>query len=476
MVQDELRAAYRTLLKRTRKMFAANEGLKLPEDDRSKALKTEVKRLSDYGAVLHAPPTVEDKDGNLAAPAMMIEGRGAQLAIGAPGANDTLEHAAVDEAKQEARDRVAKAFAEPGSAEEKAHAEPKQKMQIIPVGQTGVNALALSQKKKLQPEWHAPWKLMRVISGHQGWVRAIAVDPGNEWFVTGASDCTIKCFDLASGTLKLTLTGHISCIRGLAISATRPYMFSVAEDKTVKCWDLEYNKVIRHYHGHLSGVYSCSLHPQLDVLCTGGRDCAVRVWDVRTEREIHCLTGHDNTVVSLKTQANDPQIISGSMDSTIRLWDLVGGKVRTVLTNHKKSVRALALHPRDFSFASGASDHIKKWAFPDGKFVQNLSGHNAIINSMAINEDGVLMAGGDNGTMSFWDYRTGYCFQEELTKVQPGSLESEAGIFASEFDMSGSRLITGEADKSIKIWREDETATQETHPINFKPQLKQSRY
>ena len=62
--------------------------------------------------------------------------------------------------------------------------------------------------------------------------------------------------------------------------------------------------------------------------------------------------------------------------------------MRTVLTNHKKSVRALALHPRDFSFASGASDHIKKWAFPDGKFVQNLSGHNAIINSMAINEDG----------------------------------------------------------------------------------------
>ena len=45
------------------------------------------------------------------------------------------------------------------------------------------------------------------------------------------------------------------------------------------------------------------------------------------------------------------------------------------------------------------------------------------------------MAGGDNGTMSFWDYRTGYCFQEETTKVQPGSLESEAGIFASEFDM-----------------------------------------
>jgi len=453
-------------------MFASNQALKLPEDDRSKALKTEVKRLSDYGAVLHAESAPEGPvPQNTTA---MLEGAAPLLTIGAPGANDILEQAAVDEARQEARNRVAQAFAEPGSAE--ANAEPAQKMQVIPVGKSGVHALALKQAKSLKPEWHAPWKLMRVISGHQGWVRAIAVDPGNEWFVTGASDCTIKCFDLASGQLKLTLTGHISCIRGLAVSATRPYMFSVAEDKTVKCWDLEYNKVIRHYHGHLSGVYSCSLHPTLDVLVTGGRDAAVRMWDIRTERQIHCLTGHDNTIVSLGTQANDPQIISGSMDTTIRLWDIVAGKVRTVLTNHKKSVRALALHPRDFSFASGAADNIKKWAFPDGKFLSNMSGHRAIINTMSINEDGVMMSGGDNGTMSFWDYRTGYCFQEELTQVQPGSLESEAGIFASQFDKTGSRLITGEADKTIKVWREDETATPETHPIHFKKAIKPSRF
>jgi pleiotropic regulator 1 len=35
-----------------------------------------------------------------------------------------------------------------------------------------------------KPEWHAPWKLYRVISGHQGWVRSVTVDPSNEWFVT----------------------------------------------------------------------------------------------------------------------------------------------------------------------------------------------------------------------------------------------------------------------------------------------------
>ena len=53
------------------------------------------------------------------------------------------------------------------------------------------------------PEWHAPWKCMRVISGHTGWVRAVDVDVSNEWFVTGAKDRTIKIWDLASGKLKV---------------------------------------------------------------------------------------------------------------------------------------------------------------------------------------------------------------------------------------------------------------------------------
>jgi pleiotropic regulator 1 len=69
-----------------------------------------------------------------------------------------------------------------------------------------------------KPTWHAPWKLYRVISGHTGWVRSVAVEPGNEWFATGAADRMIKIWDLASGKLKLSLTGHVSTVRGLVVS------------------------------------------------------------------------------------------------------------------------------------------------------------------------------------------------------------------------------------------------------------------
>ncbi|KAI0338711.1 WD40 repeat-like protein [Trametopsis cervina] len=310
--------------------------------------------------------------------------------------------------------------------------------------------------RTIKPTYHPPWKLMRVISGHLGWVRSVAVEPGNKWFATGAGDRVIKIWDLASGELRLSLTGHISTVRGLAVSSRHPYLFSCGEDKMVKCWDLEANKVIRHYHGHLSGVYALSLHPTLDVLVTSGRDASARVWDMRTKAQIHVLSGHTATVADVQCQESDPQVITGSMDSTVRLWDLAAGKTMTTLTHHKKSVRALAIHPTEYSFASASAggNNIKKWKCPEGTFVTNFSGHNAIINTLSVNSEGVLFSGGDNGTLTLWDYNTGTAFQNMDDIPQPGSLEAEAGVFCSTFDATGTRLITGGADKTIKIYAE----------------------
>lgn len=349
-----------------------------------------------------------------------------------------------------------------------------------------------------KPDWHPPWKLMRVISGHLGWVRALAVEPDNKWFASGAGDRTIKIWDMATGSLRLTLTGHISTVRGLAVSPRHPYLFSCGEDKMVKCWDLEQNKVIRHYHGHLSGVYTMALHPTLDVLVTGGRDGVARVWDMRTRANIHVLSGHTGTVADVKCQEADPQVITGSLDSTIRLWDLAAGKTMGVLTHHKKGVRALATHPAEFTFASGSTGSIKQWKCPEGAFMQNFEGHNAIINTLSVNHENVLFSGGDNGSMSFWDWKSGHRFQALDTTAQPGSLDAESGIMSSTFDLSGTRLICGEADKTskllfspllyiygwiwllthvtVKIWKPDNEATPETHPLEWKPTVQRRKF
>merc|ERR1719188_2864236 len=310
-----------------------------------------------------------------------------------------------------------------------------------------------------KPVWHPPWKLMRVMSGHEGWVRTVAVDPTNEWFASSGNDRLIKIWDLASGQLKLSLTGHVSTVRGVAISDRHPYLFSCLEDCEVKCWDLEQNMVIRNYHGHLSGVYCISLHPTLNILATGGRDASVRIWDMRTKAEIFTFGGHTNAVCSIQSQAAEPQFISGSMDRMVRLWDLAAGKCAVTLTNHKKSVRSVSLHPLEYAFVSCSSDNNKVWKCPRGAFERNISGHSAIVNSCIIREaekgSSILIAGTDNGYLHAWDWASGHKFQTMECIPQPGSMSAENGIFGMALDQSGSRLLTAECDKTVKIYRED---------------------
>ena len=44
-----------------------------------------------------------------------------------------------------------------------------------------------------RPKWHPHWRCYRVVAGHLGWVRSLAVDPvSNEWFASGSADRTIK--------------------------------------------------------------------------------------------------------------------------------------------------------------------------------------------------------------------------------------------------------------------------------------------
>lgn len=97
---------------------------------------------------------------------------------------------------------------------------------------------ATSLRRLIRPKWHKPYKLYRVIVGHHGWVRCLAVSPCNTYFASGSADRTIKFWDMASGELKISLTGHINSIRGLQFSKQHPYLFSCGEDKSIKCWDL----------------------------------------------------------------------------------------------------------------------------------------------------------------------------------------------------------------------------------------------
>lgn len=303
------------------------------------------------------------------------------------------------------------------------------------------------------------WKLLRVTANaHDGWVRSVCVDPLNTFVASGGADAVIKVWDMTAVNVKAEITGHILPVRALAVSQRYPYLFSGAEDKTVKCWDLERShtphSLVRDYYGHVGGVYAVTLHPELDLLFTAGRDQVVRVWDIRSRTQVMLLQGHTNDISGLVTQAMDPQVISSLMDKTVCLWDLRKQQRALQITQHTKSVRAIALHPKELTFTLGdLSGRYMQWLLPRGQLLQKFAtaSPDKIIETMSINPmTNEIIGGYANGKLEVWDYERGVSRQTLHSTVV--NTTEPSPIFTSAFDMLGSRLYTGEGDKSIKVW------------------------
>lgn len=329
------------------------------------------------------------------------------------------------------------------------------------------------------------WKMSKVLVGHQGWVWAAAVDPTNSWFATGGFDAVIKVWDLSSGALKMNLTGHKEAVRSIALSPSSPYMFSGSDDHAIKCWDLERNEVVREFFGHRSAVHCVAVHPTLDLVFSGGRDQTVRVWDVRTRACVHTMDGHTDSVMSLACQQGEPQVLSGGSDGMIYMWDIASGRSITRLTRHKKPVRGLAITPPGSQLISCGADEIRVWKLPTGEFECNAS---TILDKAArkagsrggapvepeeelayrwsccaVSPRNVLAVGSQDGHLGLYDASRPqsrlsntkfYCpYQMTKTRSIPGTITGEGGINCVVFDASGTRMITAESDKSVKIWK-----------------------
>ncbi|AIO02625.1 hypothetical protein LPMP_354940 [Leishmania panamensis] len=330
------------------------------------------------------------------------------------------------------------------------------------------------------------WKLAKVLVGHQGWVWAAAVEPGNKWFATGGFDAIIKVWDLETGALKMNLTGHKEAVRSISLSKVSPYMFSSSDDHSVKCWDLERNEVVREFFGHKSSVHCVAAHPSLDVVISGSRDKTVRVFDLRSRAVVHTMVGHTDSVMSLVVQQEEPQVISGGSDGFIYLWDLASGTPLQRLTRHKKPVRGLAFTAAGDALVSCGADEVRVWKLPSGEFVTNastrvLEDHKGRSSASvgpggaseveeysyrwsccAMSPRNVLAVGSQDGELAFYDWNQPqprrvpgkhYApYQWTKTKSLPGTFRGEGGINAITYDVSGTRLITAESDKSVKIW------------------------
>ena len=162
----------------------------------------------------------------------------------------------------------------------------------------------------------------QILRGHRNEVNCVAVTADGRRAVSGASDNTMRVWDLEAGRYLATLEGHTGMVIGVAVTADGRRAVSGAADKTVRVWDLEAGRCLATLEGHTAMVYGVAVTADGRRAVSGAGDDTVRVWDLEAGRCLATLEGHTGTVYGVAVTADGRRAVSGASDKTVRVWDL----------------------------------------------------------------------------------------------------------------------------------------------------------
>ncbi|KAG5436838.1 hypothetical protein PCANB_001660 [Pneumocystis canis] len=122
------------------------------------------------------------------------------------------------------------------------------------------------------------------------------------YIATGSRDKTIKLWGCQNGQIIKTLSGHDNWLRALIFHPSGRFIISASDDKTIRCWDLSQSgkctRIIEEAHSHFISCLRCTLEPIKSItanesdktsnnklyssrkfaIASGGIDLVIRIW------------------------------------------------------------------------------------------------------------------------------------------------------------------------------------------------------
>lgn len=209
----------------------------------------------------------------------------------------------------------------------------------------------------------------RTLTGHRGYVTAVAFSADGRRLVSVSDDETIRVWEAESGVLVQTLTGHSLPIYGLAMSPNGSQFATAAGDETrptkrgeVAVWDVESGKIVHRFEDHKKAATSVAFAADGRHLLSTSVDETVNVYDVESNETLGFFGGHSRPTNCVVLSPDGNRVISGSGGRAkgkheIKIWDRVSGEVFATIDEHGGKVSALALSPDGNTLVSASHDH-----------------------------------------------------------------------------------------------------------------------
>lgn len=242
----------------------------------------------------------------------------------------------------------------------------------------GIAALALTYGKKKKwlisagkerklKVWEAPkGKLTKTADNPQD-LLSVAAAPEATVFATGHQKGDVGLWSLPDCKRIKDLTGHGGFVYAVAVSQDGKLLASGGSDRTIRLWSLPEGQSLATLKVPAGNVRSLGFSADGKLLAAA-RGSTIHVREVPDGKPIKDLSANTSAIWSLAVSPAGNLLVSGADDKNVRIWSLPDGVLRKAIPAHDEMVGAVAIHPDGSLAASASSDgSIRFWTLPDGE-------------------------------------------------------------------------------------------------------------
>lgn len=325
-------------------------------------------------------------------------------------------------------------------------------------------------------------RLVRQLVGHEDNTMHINFSPDGDEIATGASDSTIRLWNVRDGSLERVFRRRApnSPVTSVAFSRDGRFEAISTADGRVRTWDGEDGRFLHELDGHEEAVQVVVFGEDSRWLFSGSVDRTVRVWDMQRGTLSANKAAFDrvDTMGAIAVGGTEGLIASvpgpaanASLDHSIKLWESHDAWPRSILTGHGASVRSVAFtHGVDLLASTSLDGAMKLWNTVDGQCLRTLT-NSVLPEVLAFTPEARwLMAGMADGTVRVIETNTLTVLRQWKAHQRP--------VQSLTVSADGHRIATASADRTVAVW--DFASGRELHrftnvtshhlPLAFHPQ------
>ncbi|MBM4003302.1 MAG: hypothetical protein FJ295_08445 [Planctomycetes bacterium] len=296
--------------------------------------------------------------------------------------------------------------------------------------------------------WNPQGQPVRNMGQHQQGITALAIRPDDQQLCSGDADGVVWFWNGADGAVQGSVFAHTGAVTAMDYDRAQPCFWTAGADGTIKRWQLPLVPP-RLSSGHSQPIRAIAVSSDGRWSVTGSQDQTVRVWDQTTGQQVRALpeTNLLGPVTAVAISPDNTLVAAAGETGPIMVWNLADGVIRMRRMALPGAIHDLAFLPDGKRIATISQDQaVRIWSLIEP--VKELANDAAPYLVAASSLDGKRMAiaGTAAGKPVVWirDRDSGQ------TLATLGG--HEAAVSAIAFNRAGTRVITGSADKTARVW------------------------